>query len=430
LIKILHIITRLDMGGSAQNTLLTCQQLSCKYQMLLAYGLSLESKMTDSEKETVEAELAIARGNGVRTIAVPSLVRRIDPIKDIRAVYELIKIIRQEKPDVVHTHTSKAGMLGRLAAKIIKTPHIVHTPHGHVFYGHFGRLLSWIFLRLERLFACFTDRLISLSEGESKDYAELSVYPADKIVKIHSGVNIQGFESSNINIIDKKRSLGIGPIGCCIGFVGWLLPIKGPMHLLRAMKYVWQDFGDVNLVFVGKGDLDVDLRSEALSLNQNGKVKFLGWRKDIDEIMQVFDIFVLPSLNEGMGRVLVEAMAAGKPIVASNVGGIPDLVKPSENGLLVPPGDEKALADSIKRLIKNPEEAKLMGRNGRRRCHQFSLVSMVAKIDGLYADLVVPFDRLPAERSALNPLHADIAGQQKRNRNQNPVMGYNADLDG
>ena len=111
------------MGGSAQNTLLTCQQLSCKYHMLLAHGLSLESKMTDSEKEIVEAELAIAHGNGVRTIAVPSLVRRIDPIKDIRAFYELIKIIRQEKPDIVHTHTSKAGILGRLAAKIIKTPY-------------------------------------------------------------------------------------------------------------------------------------------------------------------------------------------------------------------------------------------------------------------------------------------------------------------
>ena len=146
--------------------------------------------------------------------------------------------------------------------------------------------------------------------------------------------------------------------------------------------------------------------------------------------MQIFDIFTLPSLNEGMGRVLVEAMAAGKPIVASNVGGIPDLVKPGENGLLVPPGDEKALADSIKRLIKNPEEAKLMGRNGRRRCRQFSLTSMVAKIDGLYADLVVPVDRLPAECSALNPLHADIASPQKRGRNRNPVMDYNADLEG
>jgi glycosyltransferase involved in cell wall biosynthesis len=430
LIKIIHIITRLDMGGSAQNTLQTCQQLSCKYQILLAYGLSKESKMTGSEKGAVEIGLEKLRETGGRTIAVPPLVRRIRPVKDLQALCALVRIMRRESPDIVHTHTSKAGILGRLAAGIVRAPHIVHTPHGHVFYGHFGRTLSWIFLRLEKLFARFTDRLVSLSEGESKDYAELSVYPADKIVKIHSGVDVRRFESGSVNIIDKQRSLGIGPIGCCIGFVGWLLPIKGPMHLLRAMKYVWQDFGDAHLVFVGKGDLDIDLRAEALKINQNGTVKFLGWRNDIDEIMQIFDIFTLPSLNEGMGRVLVEAMAAGKPIVASNVGGIPDLVKPGENGLLVPPGDEKALADSIKRLIKNPEEAKLMGRNGRRRCRQFSLTSMVAKIDGLYADLVVPVDRLPAECSALDPLHADIAGQQKRGRNRNPVMDYNADLEG
>ena len=418
------------MGGSAQNTLLTCQRLSCKYQILLAYGLSLESKMTDSEKEIVEAELAIARGSGVRAIAVPSLVRRIDPIKDIRAFYELIKIIRQEKPDIVHTHTSKAGILGRLAAKLIKIPHIVHTPHGHVFYGHFGRAFSWIFLQLEKIFAYFTDYIVALSEGELQDYYDLSVYPPEKVVKIHSGVNVQEFESREINVIDKKRSLGIGPIGCCIGFVGWLLPIKGPMHLLRAMKYVWQDFGNANLVFVGKGDLDIDLRAEALKLNQNGMVKFLGWRNDIDEIMQIFDIFTLPSLNEGMGRVLVEAMAAGKPIVASNVGGIPELVNHGENGLLVPPGDEIALADSIKRLISDPEKAKLMGLKGRKRCRQFSLESMVEKIDDLYEELAVPCALLPEDRKDRFPLYAHIAGREQRRGNQNSTMGHNADLNG
>ena len=123
-------------------------------------------------------------------------------------------------------------------------------------------------------------------------------------------------------------------------------------------------------------------------MNANGRVNFLGWRSDIDEIMPLFDIFVLPSLNEGMGRVLVEAMAAGKPIVASNVGGIPDLVEHDRNGLLVPPGDEKALAASIKQLINDPEKAKLMGQRGRKRCNQFSVEAMVAKIDNLYQELL------------------------------------------
>jgi len=388
----------------------------------------MESKMTESEKETVEAGLEKVRETGGRTIAVPPLVRRISPVKDLHALYALVRIIQREKPDIVHTHTSKAGILGRLAAVFVGVPHIVHTPHGHVFYGHFDRAFSRIFLQLEKIFAYFTDCLVALSEGELQDYYDLSVYQPEKVVKIHSGVNIQGVESREINVIEKKRSLGIGPIGCCIGFVGWLLPIKGPIHLLRAMKYVWQDYSDANLVFVGKGDLDVDLRAEALSLNQNGLVKFLGWRRDIDEIMQIFDIFILPSLNEGMGRVLVEAMAAGKPIVASNVGGIPDLVRHGDNGLLVPPGDENALADSIKRLIRDPEQARLFGRNGRKLCHQFSLESMIEKIDGLYEDLVEDRERLPAGRRSLRPVNADIAGPPKRNCKQNPAMGHNADL--
>jgi glycosyltransferase involved in cell wall biosynthesis len=124
-----------------------------------------------------------------------------------------------------------------------------------------------------------------------------------------------------------------------------------------------------------------------LKTSANGRINFLGWRNDIDEIMPLFDIFVLPSLNEGMGRVLVEAMAAGKPIVASNVGGIPDLVKHDHNGLLVPPGDEKALAAAIRQLINYPEKAKMMGQRGQQLCHQFSVESMAEKIDALYMEL-------------------------------------------
>jgi glycosyltransferase involved in cell wall biosynthesis len=386
--KILHIITRLDMGGSAQNTLLTCLELSRRFGMVLVCGLSQESNMINSEKEAVEKQTGIARLNGVRIVSIPSLVRRISPLNDVRALYELYRIIQKERPDIVHTHTSKAGILGRLAAKIAGVPYIVHTPHGHVFYGHFGRSLSRIFLWLERLFALFTDRLVALTEGELQDNIDLSVYPADRIIKIHSGVNVQKFQSVEISIIDKKRSLGIETNGRTVGFVGWLLPIKGPMYLLRAMEYVWQEYNDTNLVFVGKGDLDVDIRAEALKLNTNGRVKFLGWRDDIREIMPIFDIFVLPSLNEGMGRVLVEAMAAGKPVVASRVGGIPDLVRHGETGYLVPPADEEALANGIKKLLNNPEKAKLMGQQGREICDQFSVGGMVEKIDNLYKELL------------------------------------------
>jgi len=386
--KILHIITRLDMGGSAQNTLLTCSELSCKYDMVLACGLAKESNMTAAEKQAVARRIDMARENGVRIEIIPSLVRRISLLNDLRALWSLVRLLLKEKPDIVHTHTSKAGLLGRLSAKLTKTEFIVHTPHGHVFYGHFGRLRSRLFIWIEKIFAFFTHRLIALTTGELNDYTALAVCRPEKLRKIHSGVDIAKFRSASASMIEKKRKLGLIQNAAVVGFIGWLLPIKGPLNLLKAMQFVWQDLPDAQLVFVGKGDLDLELRTAALKSRANGRVKFLGWRDDVDEILPVFDVLVLPSLNEGMGRVLVEAMAAGKPVVASNVGGIPDLVEHGRNGLLVPPGDEQALAEAVKRLLKDPEKSKQMGQQGRQICGQFSLEAMLAKLDQLYQELL------------------------------------------
>ena len=386
--KVLHIITRLDMGGSAQNTLLSCKELCGKYEILLVHGLSHESGMSDLEKQIVEDGVGQAQKNGVKVIALPTLVRSIRPIKDFRALLSIIWLLLKEKPDIVHTHSSKGGILGRLAAKIAGVPNIIHTPHGHVFYGHFGTIASKIFLWAEKIFSRFTDRMVALTDGEKDDYINLSVCPPEKLFKIHSGVDVKKFMHANGNRVEKRRSLGLDQNEAVIGFVGWLLPIKGPDYLLKAMDYVWQGHPEASLVLVGKGGMDVDLRAEALKKNANGKVKFLGWREDVDEIMPLFDMLVLPSLNEGMGRVLVEAMAAGKPVVASRVGGIPDLVRHAETGYLVPPADEKALADGIKKLLDDPERAKQMGLRGREHCRQFSIEAMIDKLDKLYIELI------------------------------------------
>ena len=159
--KVLHIITRLDMGGSAQNTLLSCKELCGKYEILLVHGLSHESGMSDLEKQIVEDGVGQAQKNGVKVIALPTLVRSIRPIKDFRALLSIIWLLLKEKPDIVHTHSSKAGILGRLAAKIAGAPHIIHTPHGHVFYGHFGAFASRVFLWIEKVFSTFTDRVVA-----------------------------------------------------------------------------------------------------------------------------------------------------------------------------------------------------------------------------------------------------------------------------
>ena len=386
--KIFHIITRLDMGGSAQNTLLSCRGLSDKYEITLVHGLSLESNMTETEEHVLQNAIAAARKSGVRFVSLASLVRRISPFKDLWALLSLVLMLFKEKPYVVHTHSSKAGILGRLAARVARVPIVIHTPHGHVFYGHFNRFSSKIFLWIEKIFAHLTDRIIALTRGEKEDYLRLALGRPRNLRTIHSGVDISRYIHHKIDVIEKKQALGLPSNGFIIGFVGWLLPIKGPMHLLQAMPAVWREHPEVTLVYVGKGDLDVDLRAVAVDLKAEDHVKFLGWRDDIEDLMHIFDVLVLPSLNEGMGRVVVEAMAAGKAVVASNVGGIPDLIKHNQTGLLVPPADENALAGAIAHLVKNPERTEKMGAMGRYHSYSFSLAAMIDKLDAIYDELI------------------------------------------
>lgn len=386
--NVLHIITRLDMGGSAQNTLLTCLGHDRKkYHTTLVHGLSLESKMTAAEKTAVGHLTDKAKSAGVAVVPVPALVRRIHPFWDTAAFFSILRIILRTRPAIVHTHTSKAGILGRLAARVAGVPDIVHTPHGHLFYGHFHPAATEIFRVAEKIMAPVTTRYIALANGEKKDHMAYLNMASEKIAVIHSGVDIGKFRSSKVDISAKKRGLGLSAKGKIIGTAGWLLPIKGPVHLLNAMKPILAQHPNTRLVFAGKGGLEGELKQSARSMGISDNVSFLGWRGDMDEIMRILDIFVLPSLNEGMGRVVVEAMAAGNPIVASDTGGIPDLVEHGENGYLVPPGDEKALANAILSLLDHPDDCAKMGEKGRTRAESFSVASMTAKIELLYQEL-------------------------------------------
>ena len=383
--SILHIVTRLDMGGSAQNTLLTCIGLAERYDVTLVYGLSHESRITELERATLADQIGLAKRKGVRTVTAPALVRKLDPFRDVRAFLLLWRLIRAERPAIVHTHTSKAGVLGRLAAKIAGVPTIIHTPHGHVFSGHFGPILSKLFLLTEVLFDRITDSQVALTEGEKKDYIGLSVCREDKIAVIHSGVDVDRYANVDIDVGKKKEALGLEPKALVVGTIGWLLAIKGPADLLEAMGDVWARYPDVQLVFAGKGDLEESLRARALEMGAAEKTLFLGWRDDIPEIIQVLDVLALPSRNEGMGRVLVEAMAAGKPIVASNVGGIPDLVKHGQNGFLVEPGNTQEWSHGIEKLLGSREMRQEMGQKGRAMSRDFSVERMLEKIDELYS---------------------------------------------
>ncbi len=391
----------MDMGGSAQNTLLTALNHDPqRYNVQLIKGSTRESAMTEVETQLVNHQLATAERHGIEVIDLPSLVRRISPSKDFKAFVSLYLCIRRLRPDIVHTHTSKAGILGRLAAWLARVPIIVHTPHGHVFYGHFSHSLSRLFLWLERLLGRMTHQQIALTPKEGNDYLQLRVSKPGSISVIHSGVDLNRFQEGKNQRYRKRDELGIPRNSLVVGFVGWLLPIKGVNFLVEAMAGVVQKHPRSMLVLVGKGEKEQALRKQAENLPLTNKVIFLGWRPDVEEIIPCFDLVALPSLNEGMGRVLVEAMAAGLPIVASQVGGIPDLVKHDKNGLLVPPRDAAALELAISNLFDDEKKRKRMGDAGRKMCRLYSVEAMATQIDDLYERLLRELAhgrRLPAQ---------------------------------
>jgi glycosyltransferase involved in cell wall biosynthesis len=210
-------------------------------------------------------------------------------------------------------------------------------------------------------------------------------------------VDLEQFSQGAKQRTRKRKELNIPADSLVIGYVGWLIPIKGVTYLVKAMAEVAEKYPKSLLVLVGKGDdkgeEEIKLREQVQSLGLTDKVLFLGWRPDVAEITGCFDIFVLPSLNEGMGRVLVEAMAAGLPIVASRVGGIPDLIKNGENGLLVPPAEASAFGKAISDLLSDKEKRNRMGEAGKKVCLPYSAEAMVERINTLYAKLLERYCR-------------------------------------
>jgi glycosyltransferase involved in cell wall biosynthesis len=390
-IKVLHIITRFDKGGSAQNTFLTLLGLKKgNFNPCLIAGLSLESEMKDEEMKSKEIDIQRLESEDIDFIQCPTLVRRLNIIKDLKAFFDIKKLIKKSKPLIVHTHSSKAGLLGRLAAKLAGVSIIVHTPHGHVFLGYFGPIKTRIFIILEKLASRITDKIVALTNREKEDHINLGIANENKFVVIPSGVELKKFKEVPYNEKQNfKKELGIPENSLVVGTTGRLVPVKGPEFLIEAAKYIIPKYPNTYFLFVGDGHLKKNLEKKASNLGIEKNIIFLGWRNDIAEIISVYDIFVLPSLNEGMGRVLVEAMALGKPIVASNAGGIPDLVTHGKNGFLVPPKNPGQLAKYIQILLEDRERRERMGKAGKEMVENFSKEKMVEKIAELYKELII-----------------------------------------
>lgn len=380
--RALHVITRLTLGGSSANTLAQVLALGrAGWTCELAVGVA----------ESEPAVVAEAERRGCRVLGVPALGREIRPERDVAALVHLVRLFRVARPDVVHTHTSKAGFLGRLAARLVRVPAVVHQPHGHVFYGYYGPRLSALFVALERRAARWTDRLVALTErGVAEHLARGIGRPAQWVV-IPSGVDTDALRAGAPPRARARARLGLEPGTLMLLGVGRLVPVKGFDLLVAALAGLRARGLAAHLWLVGDGPERVRLARAVERWGLGSAVHFAGAVEGtaggLLDYLAAADLCVAPSRNEGMGRALVEAMALGIPVVATRVGGIPAVVGEDEAGRLVPPEDVGALTDALEELARDaPLRAKL-GRAARERAERFSVRVADARLCALYADL-------------------------------------------
>jgi glycosyltransferase involved in cell wall biosynthesis len=366
--KIAHVITRLVAGGAQRNTLVCAlHQQQSGHQVVVISG-------TETSREG--SLLAEARDADYRWIGVPAMVRSVRPDLDLQALLRLMGIFRAEKFDLVHTHTSKGGILGRLAAAVCGVPVVVHTPHGHVFHSYFTPWKARAFEVLERFCAPLADAMVMLSTGELADHRQARVVASGCNVVIPSGVALDAF-----------RPLHCGSSPFTVGYVGRLADIKGPLDLVDAFSLHRQNYPTSRLLIVGDGPQRSEVEGRIQGHSLAAHVQMVGWQDDIREYLQQMNVLVVPSHNEGMGRVVVEAMAAGLAVLATSVGGLLDLVIPGFNGILVEPRSPQQLADRLDQLAQDSEFLRQLGHNGRSMADRFSQEVMLDRLDLLYERL-------------------------------------------
>ncbi len=376
-LTIVQVITRLDRGGSAASVLEHCAALSDRgHNVTLISG-----KTVDPEKDPED----IARQHGFDLLFVPSLLREISPLDDLKSFFALNRIIHKLHPDIVHTHTSKSGIIGRWAARFAGITNIVHSPRGHIFYGYYSKTVTSFFILVELITALITKFITTLTSKGRQDHIDLKIAPASKFRIVHSGVDIERFSSADGNAVRKLYKFDNCQL---IGWAGRLADVKNCSLLLDAAEKIIAETDKVRFVIAGDGDERSMLEEKAANLGLTGKVLFLGHREDMPEVMASFDIFMLTSKNEGFGRVLVEAMAAGSVPISTRVGGTADVIEQGISGLLADAGDSEGLAEAAFSLINDRELQETMCNNGRLRAQEFSLKRMVDLFEALYYEML------------------------------------------
>ena len=357
-----------------------CERLDpAKYEITLISG--------PTAHPTAKTEKFLKQFSGTY-IVIPQLKRDIELIHDVIAFLRLYVLLRLKRFDIVHTHTAKAGALGRMAARLAGVRIIVHSPHGHNLYGYFSASLTRRIIKVERFLSRFTDKIIAGTRLEKADYLSYSIGTETTIDVIYAGLDLKEYDADP-SLKDKlKGSLGISSDENVVGMIGRLEYVKGPSFFVDAALRIARLRPDVRFVLIGEGSLKKELADRVAAAGFKDRIIFAGWRDDVASLLTILDIMVLPSLNEAVGLVLIEAQSQGIPVVASHVGGIPETIKENETGILVSAGHPDKLAQAVLFLLDHPDKRFLMGKAAREWVgSRFSAQVMADNISGLYERL-------------------------------------------
>jgi glycosyltransferase involved in cell wall biosynthesis len=380
--RILRIVTRLNTGGPTALLVTLTEALDRgRYEQWLVAGR--EGPGERSMGRFVESR-------GIHPIFVPEMVgtSRLGPA-DVAAMVRIRRLIRDLRPDIVETHMSKAGIIGRLAAYLEEVPIVLHVYHGHVLAGYYGMVKTWMARRAERTCARLSDHLIAVSARVKSDLVSYGIAPADRISVVEPGLAVRPLLDCRDGRGQLRRELGLDPDVPLVGLVGRLTAIKNPRLFLEAALPILAVRGDVRFLVVGDGEIGPQVQACSRRLGLTTRVIFMGWRDDLPRVYGDLDVLVVCSKNEGTPLTVIEAMAAACPVVATRVGGVPDLIADNATGLLVPPNDPKSLAAAVLRLLLDQRLARaIAGRAQSDAQVRFSTSRLASDMDAIYAHLL------------------------------------------
>jgi glycosyltransferase involved in cell wall biosynthesis len=382
-VRVVRVIARLNMGGPALHVAYLSSGLQSRgYDTTLVAGSLARGE---------ESMAFVADSLEVPVLTVEQLHREISPLRDGLAVFRLARLLRTVRPHILHTHTAKAGAIGRLAALVAvgaRPPIVVHTFHGHVLRGYFGPVRATFFRLLERALGSVTTALVAVSPEVRDDLVALGVAPKEKFTVIRLGIELAHRVGSG-DRAEMRRTMGIPPDRFTVGWIGRMTAVKRTDDVLFAIARLRELGVDACLCMVGDGPDRDHVEQRAFELGIMRDCLFLGYQEEVAPFYAAFDAVVLPSGNEGTPVTVIEALAGGRPVVATRVGGVPDVVRDGVDGFLVEPGDVDALAARLAELARDPARRERMGEQGRARVvPRYSVERLLDDVDRLYRSLL------------------------------------------